>query len=43
MTGIYRPTADELAGIDRGLAAANRGEFASDQEVAAIKARFRNG
>jgi hypothetical protein len=43
MTGIYRPTADELAGIDRGLEAADRGEFASDEEIAAIKAKFRSG
>jgi hypothetical protein len=43
MTGVYGPSTDELAGIDRGLEAANHGDFASDQEVAAIKAKFRGG
>jgi predicted transcriptional regulator len=41
-TGIYHPTADELAGIDRGLRAARAGRFASDEEVAQVKARFRS-
>jgi predicted transcriptional regulator len=43
MTGVYHPTAEELVAIDRGLEAADRGEFASDEEVAAIKAKFRSG
>jgi len=43
MTGVYHPTAEELAAIDRGLEAADRGEFASDEEVAAIKAKFGGG
>jgi hypothetical protein len=43
MTGVYHPTAEELAAIDRGLEAADRGEFASDEEVAAIKAKFAGG
>ena len=42
-TGVYHPTADELAGIDRGLKAAQEGRFASDEAVAAVKAKFRTG
>jgi hypothetical protein len=42
-TGIYHATADELAGIDRGLKAAGEGRFASDEAVAAVKAKFRTG
>jgi predicted transcriptional regulator len=40
-TGVYHATADELAGIDRGLEAAREGRFASDEAVAAVKAKFR--
>jgi predicted transcriptional regulator len=39
--GEYRPTPEELAGIDRGLRAAAEGRFASDQEVEAAFAKFR--
>jgi hypothetical protein len=38
--GEYQPTAEELAGIDRGLRAAE-GRFASDQQVEAAFAKFR--
>ena len=39
--GIYRPSADELAGIDRGLKAAREGRFATDDEVQAVFAKHR--
>lgn len=39
--GAYRPTPDELAGIDRGLRAAADGRFASDTQVEAAFAKFR--
>jgi predicted transcriptional regulator len=39
--GEYEPTAEELAGIDRGLRAAAEGRFASDSEVEAVFAKFR--
>jgi hypothetical protein len=39
--GDYRPTRDELAGIDRGLHDAAEGRFATDQEVDAAFAKFR--
>lgn len=39
--GDYHPTAAELAGIDRGLADAEAGRFASPDHVAALFARFR--
>ena len=38
---VYRATPDELAGIDRGLKAANEGRFASDQDVEAVFAKHR--
>jgi len=34
--GVYRLSDDERAGIDKGLAAADRGEFVSDEEMAAL-------
>ena len=37
----YRPTPDELAGIDRGLRDAKASRFASDAQIAAAFARFR--
>jgi predicted transcriptional regulator len=37
----YQPTADELAGIDRGLRAAAEGRFATEQEVETAFAKFR--
>jgi predicted transcriptional regulator len=39
--GTYRATAEELAGIDRGLRAAREGRFATDDEVAAVFAKHR--
>jgi predicted transcriptional regulator len=39
--GEYQPTEAELAGIDRGLADAHAGRFATEEEVAAVFARFR--
>jgi hypothetical protein len=36
----YVPTDEERAGIEAGLAQAERGEFASDEEIAAV---FRRG
>jgi hypothetical protein len=41
-TGIYEATPEELEAVDRGLADARAGRFASDEEVAALKARFRS-
>jgi hypothetical protein len=37
----YEPTLGELAGIDRGLLAAEEGRFATDQQVEAAFAKFR--
>lgn len=39
--GEYQPTAEELAGIDRGLRASAEGRFVSDQQVEAAFAKFR--
>ena len=39
--GTYHPTDAELAGIDRGLADARAGRFATDEQVAAVFARHR--
>lgn len=39
--GVYRATAEELAGIDRGLKAAREGRFATDKEVEAVFAKHR--
>jgi predicted transcriptional regulator len=41
LQGTYRATPDELAGIDRGLEDARAGRFASDEEVEAALAKFR--
>ena len=41
VAGEYQPTEAELAGIDRGLADARAGRFATDDDVAAVFARFR--
>jgi predicted transcriptional regulator len=38
----YEPTPEELAGIDRGLRAAAEGRFATDQQVEAVFAKFRD-
>ncbi|MGJ4913299.1 hypothetical protein ACQR10_06285 [Bradyrhizobium sp. HKCCYLRH2060] len=40
--GDYQPSDQELAGIDRGLRAANEGRFASEDEVEAAFAKFRS-
>jgi hypothetical protein len=39
--GAYRPTPEELAGIDRGLQAADQGRFAAPDDVAAVFAKHR--
>jgi predicted transcriptional regulator len=39
--GEYEPTAEELAGIDRGLRDAAEGRFATPQQVEAAFAKFR--
>jgi predicted transcriptional regulator len=36
----YQPTEDELAGIDRGLRAAEEGRFATGEEVETTLAKF---
>jgi predicted transcriptional regulator len=38
---LYEPTAEESAGIERGLHAAAEGRFATDAEVAAAFAKLR--
>jgi predicted transcriptional regulator len=40
--GEYQASEAELAGIDRGLRAADEGRFASDQQVDAALAKLRN-
>jgi predicted transcriptional regulator len=39
--GVYRPTDDELRGIDRGLRDAADGKFVSEAEVEAVFAKHR--
>lgn len=39
--GIYKVSADERAGVERGLADMREGNFASDEEVATIFRRAR--
>jgi predicted transcriptional regulator len=39
--GVYHATPDELNAIDEALAAVARGEIASDEEVAAVFAKYR--
>jgi predicted transcriptional regulator len=39
--GVYRATDAELAGIDRGLAAARQGRFATQDAVEAVFAKHR--
>jgi predicted transcriptional regulator len=41
--GRYHATPEELAGIDRGLKAAQEGRFATDQQVEAVFAKHRRG
>jgi predicted transcriptional regulator len=38
--GVYVMTPDERAAVERGLAQANRGEFATDEEMKSLRARF---
>lgn len=40
--GVYYPTPDEIAGIERGLKAADEGRFASDEQVEAVFAKYRH-
>jgi predicted transcriptional regulator len=39
--GLYEATPEELEGIDRGIAAADRGEFATPEQVEAELRKFR--
>jgi predicted transcriptional regulator len=39
--GVYRLDDEDRARIERSLASAKRGEFASDEEVAALFSRYR--
>jgi hypothetical protein len=39
--GVYRLSDEDRAKIEQSLASAGRGEFASDEEVAALFARYR--
>ena len=41
-SGIYVPSDDELAGIDRGLADAGAGRFAAQDRLETVLAKFRN-
>jgi hypothetical protein len=41
LTGTYRATPEERAGIERGLADAREGRFATDAQLEAALARFR--
>lgn len=40
--GEYEPTEAELAGIDRGLRAADEGRFAGDDQIEAALAKLRD-
>ena len=39
--GVYYPTPEELAGVDRGLKDADAGRYASAEEVEAVFAKYR--
>ena len=39
--GVYEATPEELVGIDRGVEDSRQGHFASDEELAALRAKFR--
>jgi predicted transcriptional regulator len=41
--GLYHASLEELAAIDEALAAVDRGEVASDEDVAAVFAKYRPG
>lgn len=40
-SGVYHLSDDERAAIKKGLEAAERGEFATDEEVEAVFSRYR--
>jgi predicted transcriptional regulator len=40
-SGVYEATLEELAAVDRSLADARAGRIASEEEVNALKAKFR--
>ena len=40
--GIYKPTPDEFAGIERGLRDVADGKFATDEQVEAVFAKHRD-
>lgn len=42
-TEVYELSPEELADIEEGMAEVRRGEFATDEEVAAMFDRFRRG
>jgi predicted transcriptional regulator len=39
--GVYEATPEELVGIDRGLEDSRQGRFATDEELAVVRAKFR--
>ena len=39
--GVYRLSDEERDAVRKGMEAADRGEFASDEEIAALFARYR--
>ena len=39
--GVYHPTDEERAGIDRGIASAHAGNYASEQDIAALFTKHR--
>jgi predicted transcriptional regulator len=41
--GVYCLSDDERAGVRKGMDAAERGEFVSDEEMAAFRERHRGG
>jgi predicted transcriptional regulator len=41
--GKYKATQAELAGIDRGIQAADAGRFTTDEQVEAVIAKYRPG
>jgi hypothetical protein len=41
LSGEYHPTADELAGINRGLRAAAEGRFATNEELESALVKLR--
>lgn len=41
--GVYHASPEELAAIDHGVEDARNGRFASEQAIAAVRAKFRLG